>query len=373
MDKIRKFLQKVIRSEISYAKWCILVISVSLGIVAGAALLVVVVDPHYRYHEPWFYDKVYYEVYATAPSILQREDYDLLMLGTSMTRNFFIEDIDRTFDCHSVKLAASGGTMIDLKKFFDVAVAAKGDRLSRVILSLDIYPLNKTNPHWQEFEYMYRSDYTQDYRYLFSRQTFSSMIYLIKRKTSPKRQRPHQSDRNRMFATEYAGKPYGIAAVMEDAIHNEKIHHTQTPYDPQAHLDNLYNCLLPMFDEHPEIEFTVYLPPYHIYTYCPSEQFGEADALIRQRTMVMKELLKRPNVKLYDFQAAREFVCNHDYFSDVQHFSNVAARRLLELLAAGERRICTEAQVEANERELRALIAENMPLYYQHLQEYKGK
>ena len=373
MDKIRKFLQKVIRAEINYGKWSILVISVSLGIIAGAALLAVVVDPHYRYHEPWFYDKVYYEIYATAPSILQREDYDLLMLGTSMTRNFFIADIDQTFGCRSVKLAASGGTMIDLKKFFDVAVAAKGDKLTQVVLPLDIYPLNKTVPHWKEFEYMYRSDHAQDYRYLFSRQTFSSMIYLIKRKTSPKRQRPHQSDRNRMFATEYDGKPYGLAAVMEDAIHNDKVHHTMTPYDPQAHLDNLYNHLLPMFDEHPEIEFIVYLPPYHIYTYCQSEHFGEADALIRQRTMVMKELLKRSNVRLYDFQAAREFVCHHDYFSDVQHFSNVAARRLLECLAKDYRRIRTVDDVEANERELRALIAENMPLYYQHLQEFKGK
>ena len=229
MDKIRKFLQKVIRSEISYAKWCILVISVSLGIVAGAALLVVVVDPHYRYHEPWFYDKVYYEVYATAPSILQREDYDLLMLGTSMTRNFFIEDIDRTFDCHSVKLAASGGTMIDLKKFFDVAVAAKGDRLSRVILSLDIYPLNKTNPHWQEFEYMYRSDYTQDYRYLFSRQTFSSMIYLIKRKMRPKGKRALQAIPNLMFSTEHSKTSYSLADVIKSTRVCEKIRHRQTP------------------------------------------------------------------------------------------------------------------------------------------------
>ena len=373
MKKLWEILKKIYSAETGSAGWCKITVTAIAGIIGGAALLSYVVDPFYRYREPFFYDKVYYEIYLTAPALVRDADFDLFMLGTSMARNFFLSDIDEAFGCKSLKFAASGGTMRDLKKFFDEAVEAKQDSLKRVIFSLDIYPMNKPHAQYEEYDFMYEDGIRQEYRYLFSRKTYSSMIYLIKRKTSPKRQRPHQSDRNRMFATEYDGKPYGLAAVMEDAIHNDKVHHTMTPYDPQAHLDNLYNHLLPMFDEHPEIEFIVYLPPYHIYTYCQSEHFGEADALIRQRTMVMKELLKRSNVRLYDFQAAREFVCHHDYFSDVQHFSNVAARRLLECLAKDYRRIRTVDDVEANERELRALIAENMPLYYQHLQEFKGK
>ena len=359
--------------ETSGKKWCIFTVTLALGIVLGAALLAFVVDPHYRYREPFFYDTVYYELYATAPHILQRQEYDLLMLGTSMTRNFFLENIDKTFQCKSVKLAASGGTMEDLRKFFDLAVEAKGSDLKRVIFSLDIYPLNKSTGHWRDFDFMYRKDHWEDYRYLFSRQTFSSMIYLIKRKTSPKRQRIHQADRNRMFATEYAGKPYGLKAVMQDAIHNERIHHTQTPYHPERYQKNLYENLLPVFDQHPEIHFTVYLPPYHIYTYCQSEQFGEADDLIRQRSAVLRELIRRPNVTLHDFQADRKYVTVHEYFSDVQHFSNVAAQILLADLVSGRRRIVTEAQIAENEAELRALIRENMPVYYEHLKQFKKK
>ncbi|MBO5958709.1 MAG: hypothetical protein J6Q65_01170, partial [Lentisphaeria bacterium] len=216
-------------------------------------------------------------------------------------------------------------------------------------------------------------DLKEEYRYFFSRQTYSSMIYLIKRKIRPKKKRQHQADVNRMFSTEYDGMRFGHRAVMADALHNERIHHTQTPANPPVFRKNLKDELLPIVAENPQIEFTFYLAPYHIYTYCQSEQFGEADVLIRQRSQVMKELLKYPNVKLYDYQADRGFVCNHNLFSDVQHFSSAAARIVLQNLADGKRQIRTEADVDANEQELRALIREQMPVYYADLKQYKER
>lgn len=373
MKKIREIFRKIFLAELSCRRWCILVVSLSLGIVLGAALLAVVVDPHYRYHEPWFYDKVYYELYATAPNILQHENYDLLMLGTSMTRNFFLEDIAKSFHCKPLKLAASGGTPEDLRKFFEIARAARGRKLDRVILSLDIYSLNKTQPHWKEFEYLYRDDHLEDYRYLFSRQTFSSMIYLIKRKTSPKKQRPHQSDRNRMFATEYNGKPYGFAEVIADALANEELHHTQAPYDPEAHLKNLYGKLLPMFDDNPDITFTVYLPPYHIYTWCQSEFFHEAEGLLKQRVMVLNELIKRHNVTVYDFQSDRRYVSSFDHYADVQHFGNPAAKELLLDISGRKAPLKSSADITAADKALRELIRDTMPEFRRNMEQYRGK
>ena len=124
-------------------------------------------------------------------------------------------------------------------------------------------------------------------------------------------------------------------------------------------------------DGNPDIRFTVYLAPYHIYTYCQSEQFKEADALIRQRTCVMLELLKRKNVTLHDFQTDTDIVTRHDYFSDVQHFSNEAAKVVLKKLKQGTNLLSTPAEVRANEEKLRRLIRQNMPVYYKHLKEIK--
>lgn len=373
MKKLKEKICMIVNMELTGWKWFIFTCFLTFGVVGGAALAVFIVDPYYRYHAPFFYDKVYYKVYNTAPHLLKHEKYDLFMLGSSMTRNFFIEDIDKTFNCSSLKLAASGATSNDLCKFLSMAIEEKKGKLKKIILSLDIYSLNKKGSHWEDFDFMYRTDHSQDYRYLFSRETFSSMFYLLKRKFRPKRQRAHQADRNRMFATEYEGKPYGIREVIKDARFNEVIHHTQTPFKASVFRQNFYGKLLPVFDRNPDILFTIYLPPYHIYTYCQSQHFGEADALIRQRTKVLKELLKRPNVTLHDFQSDASYVANHDYFSDVQHFSNIAARRLLKDLISNRRRLASEAQILANEKELRRLIQKTMPAYDAHMKPVRRK
>ena len=366
-------MKNIFSKEISPRKWCFFTITVSAVIIFGAALLVYIVDPHYRYRRPFLYKMAYYELYATAPHILKNESYDCLMLGSSMTRNFFINDIDSTFGCKSVKLSASGATTADLRKFFDIASESKGDSLRCVILSLDIYSLNKTDNHYSEFQYLYRDDLKEEYRYLFSRQTFSSMLYLIKCKTRPRRERKYINDRNRMFATDYEGKPYGWNAVMEDVFLNERIHNTQTPYNPEAHKESLYEMLLPMFDNHPQIKFIVYLPPYHIYTYCQSELFHEAEDLIRQRSIVMGELVKRKNVTLYDFQADPKYVENFDFYSDIEHFNNTAAKEILKDLKSGNRKISSSEDIRKNEQKLRALIKKNMPVYHSHKEQFKRR
>ncbi len=372
-NKLKTICKKIISAEIPYKRWWKTVLFSVLGIIFGALALVYAVDPHYRYRLPFFYDTVYYELYATAPRFLRDLEYDTFLLGSSMTRNFFLDDTEKALGGKVIKLAASGATNYDLKKFFDIAAEAKGDSLKRVFFSMDIYSLNKNekDAHWKEFDYLYRDDLKEEYKYFFSRQTYSSMFYLIKRKIRPKKKRQYQADPNRMFTTEYDGMKFGLMEVMADAIHNERLHHTQIPAHPKNFEASLKECLLPMIAEHPQIQFTVYLPPYHIYTYCQSEQFKEAEGLIRQRTRVMKELLKYPNVKLYDFQSDRKYVCNFDFYSDVQHFGSHAARRILADLAADRRRIRTVADVYANERELRALIKEQMPLYYANLKKYK--
>ena len=373
MKRFIDFLKKVSDFEISARKWCLWVVLTFIGFVGTAVTLVFVVDPYYRYRLPFFYDTVYNEIYATGPKLLKELDYDTFFLGSSMTRNFFLNDIDETLNVKSVKFSASGATTADLVKFFNIAKDAKGNKLKKVFLSLDVYSMNKDpeTAHYKDFEYLYRSDLKEEYRYYFSRQTYSAMLYLIKRKFRPSKKRQHQTDPNRMFSTEYAGMKFGKAVVLEDAVKNVRIHHTMAPENPAVFAKNLREQLLPIIADNQNIQFVVYLAPYHIYTYCQSEQFKEADALIRQRTVVMNELLKYPNVTLFDFQADRSFVCNDEYFSDVQHFSSAAARVLLKKLASGERKITSIAEINANEAELRALIAEQMPSYYADIKNYK--
>ena len=110
-------IKNFFHSQLSAKAWCIWVVAATSVIIGGAALLSYTVDPHYRYRLPFFYKTVYYEIYATAPRLLRDNQYDLLMLGSSMCRNYFLNDINKAFNCTSLKLAAPGATSFDLKKF----------------------------------------------------------------------------------------------------------------------------------------------------------------------------------------------------------------------------------------------------------------
>lgn len=359
MKKILAFLNGIYSFPLPYTKWWKIVTLCVFSIISAAALLVYIVDPHYRYRLPKFYDTVYYEIYYTAPRLIKDSDFDLFMLGSSMCRNFYLDDIDRTFQCKSLKFAAAGATTFDLKKFIDLALEAQGKKLNRIVYSLDIYALNKTEPHYKNAGFMYRTDHKEDYKYLFDRQSYSSMLYILKRKLRPSGKRGIQTDRNKMFSTENAKTRYCHEEVVISAKHYATHGHAQRPYIPQSE-KTLKTELLDLIDAHPEIEFTVYLPPYHIYSFCISEYLGEADELIKQRTRVLKELLKRKNVRLFDFQYIPEIAADSSRYHDIQHFSADTSRLLLRYLANGTYQLHSEDDILRTEQAFRKLLAGHM-------------
>ena len=363
VNKITEIIRKTFGTYCDPGKWFKWVVIVVLVLILGAALLAFVVDPHYRYRLPRFYDTVFYEAYAIAPRLLKDFDYDTLMLGSSMARNYYIDDIEKAYNGKALKISAAGASSYDLKKLFDTAVEAKGGKLKHIIYLLDVYAVNKTNCNYKEFENMYDKDHWRDYRYLFGRQTFSSMIYLIKRKMRPKGKRALQAIPNLMFSTEHSKTSYSLADVIKSTRVCEKIRHRQTPCR-QGYLEVLKSEVLDMFDKHPEIKFTVIVPPYSLYSYCLSERFGEADGLLKQKTAILKELLKYKNVRVFDFQSDKNIVCNWNYFTDIQHYSSVLARRILNWTVKGQYQLRSGDDIERNEVELRKLIHDMMPQFY---------
>ena len=370
MNKFYDSIRKIFSRQSDAGKWFKWVAITALGIVGGAALLSFVVDPHYRYRLPRFYDTVFYEVYATAPRLLSDYEYDVLMLGSSMVRNFYIDDIENAFKGKALKIAASGASSFDLKKLFDTAYSAKGDKLKKVIYALDIYAVNKNFAHYKDFEFMYERSHWNDYRYLFDRQTFSSMHYLLKRKMRPKGKRALQAIPNLMFSTEHKKTRYSMDEVINCARFYEQTGNRQAACRP-GYREVLNSEILAIFDEHPEIEFTVIVPPYHLYTYCLSERFGEAGGILQQKTVMLKEILKRKNVRLFDFQNDPAIVCNGGYFTDVQHFSSALARKILQCTAEEKYRLRTPEEIDANEKLLRRMIKETMPQFYSDIGQKK--
>jgi hypothetical protein len=121
--------------------------------------------------------------------------------------------------------------------------------------------------------------------------------------------------------------------------------------------------ILPVFDNHPDIKFTVIMPPYHLYALCLSEYFGEAEIFLKQKTEILSELVKRKNVRVIDLQCEQEIVCDGQYYTDVQHYSSLLAKKILKYAATDKYLLRGREDVVYNEDKLRKMVKDAMPQF----------
>ena len=348
--------------ELNCGKWFRIVAIFTLTLVCGAALCVFIFDPYYRYRWPSIYKPLYYKSYATAPRLFRQFDFDMLMLGSSMAGNFFLSDIDKEFGCKSLKISADGASSYDLKKMFDTAVAAKGSKIKQVIYLLDIYAVNKPQKRYEKFDYMYRNDYSEEYRYLFDKEALKSVYYIIKRPFRLKGTRKYQAEFNRMFFSEHDKSRYSMAQVIKSA--RECVADGVRAASGYPGYRNIVETeILSMFDCHPDIKFTVIMPPYHLYTLCLSEYFGESESFLKQKTEILSELVKRKNVRVIDLQCDPQIVCDGSYYIDVQHYSSALGKKILKWAAEGKYLLRGKEDIVDNENKLRKMVQETMPQF----------
>ena len=74
--------------------------------------------------------------------------------------------------------------------------------------------------------------------------------------------------------------------------------------------------LVALVCKHPEVTFYIYFPPYSAIEFSFDPQIY-ADF----RKIIMDALLHFDNVKLYDFQAAKEIICDFNNYKDTLHYS----------------------------------------------------
>ena len=99
---------------------------------------------------------------------------------------------------------------------------------------------------------------------------------------------------------------------------------------------NVEERLMPLFRDHPEVRFILFLPPFTPFA------FAECRELIRARTAVMDRFLSLPNVELYDFQGVRDVCMNYDNYKDTTHYSAQISSWILEQIRLGRYRVTPE-------------------------------
>ena len=163
------------KKELKARNWLIIYFIVLAAVLAAIAAGVSYLDPFFHYHKPLI-EKFYYELdneRSQNDGIIKHFDYDTLIIGNSMTKNFNTTDVDRLFEASSVKLPLSGTTNKETGDLIRKALQ-ENSGLKTVFRGFVI------GNFLQEKDYL-RTDLGEFPTYLYNQNPFDDVYYLFNR------------------------------------------------------------------------------------------------------------------------------------------------------------------------------------------------
>ena len=314
--------------------WVFLVGKLTLGLYMSVVLVNFLVDPFMKFrHTPalaYEYD-VASERFING-GLARYISYTTAMVGTSMTENFRVDDIDKTLQTHSVKLPFSGGTA----KEFDLLLNFILDQhhATRVLYALDTFSYRKIAPE---------NDQTSNYDYMLQDDPISQFKYLTNTNTTQKSIALLINTLRHIKETEYKTAFMWASEVTfdEDIVRKDwdlrdrsKLQSAFSP-DEYGYEDlkaNFDRYLYPILVSHPNTKFTIFYPPYSYLTWKLAQERGPLDTMMQFKAYTLSKLVALPNVEVFDFQHD-PLIYELNNYKDISHYSEEINHLMLERIA----------------------------------------
>ena len=343
-------------------KWLAILFAVSVIPLLLLTVFTLIVDPFMRYHVPYSWSVPQFsEEYFQIPGVLRQFDYDSVIVGSSMSQNFRLNEFREKLGKNPVKATARGLLPATGKLYINIAGESRGDKLQTVYWGVDILTFNADpDSHFQPLaNYVYSNNHFLDVQYWWNWTLFYDYYPAwLKPKFggSKKTQERYaiRTDIDRMFCWDYKPEPFGMEAM---AAENTKRPLNFAPMKPCA-LENFKYNVIETVRKYPDTEFIIFTAPYSVYFWSAMLDTGYLQSALDFRTMMIAELLSEPNVKVYDFAWQAEKITDADAFKDLTHFGSMHNSWMVDCMAEGKYRITELEQVEKNNGELQKEAAE---------------
>jgi len=334
----------------------LLILLAEVLLVAG---IVVVFDPFYQYHKPWFgLEAVLNDRDNQMPGTIRNFEYDSVIVGSSVAENFDSAFLDDVYGTETLKVIRAAGSVADLMCYLNQA--HEHQELKKVFWCLDLFALEAgtkvTLDGDFEPEYLHTKSILDDLPYLFNKEIlFEKIPYMLACSAQELNTggQAYNWSRGKNFSVEGAMRVYNRPDVAPDEAVEQK-----SVAEYEARIEENIRILSEEVKTHPEIEYRFIVPPYSLMWWDCAYVNGELEMRLYTLEKVLPALLEFENAQVYFFQAEEEIVCDLNYYMDMIHYSPEINQHMLECIVAGERRVTTENV---------HMILENMRWFTEHL------
>ncbi len=323
-----------------------------VGLLSVAAYEVVKIDPYMHYHKPltesYFY--VLNNERGQNDGITRNMDYDAIITGTSMTQNFKTTELDELFGVKSIKIPYSGGSYKEINDAEEKALTYNPD-IKMIVRSLDMSMLLMDKDFMRddlgEFPtYLYDDNIFNDVNYIFNRDILLGRAYQMMKSNDRDNFTPGITsfDDYSSWMDRYT---FGRNAVCPNGVNpvGDVTQAHLTDKEKEEVLKSVKQNITSLADEYKNVQFYYFIPPYSVVWYRDNLSKGEFYKYIEAEKIMMEEILKHDNIRLFAFGNMTTITTDLNNYKDVLHYASWVNTLMLNYMKT-DRNILTEENYE---------------------------
>ena len=328
---------------------------VRLSLIMTAAMLAfvaavnILIDPLFQYHKPWFglEPVITNERYQNA-GVIKHFDFDNAILGTSLSENFRVSEVNDTFGGGSAKLTMYGSSIYNMT--YQMELMKKRENKPKIIMS-DISPLLfeassdtlrnplptflYNNTPLDDAEYWWNFSILNDF-------TFQEVMLNINHSV-PDYDTVFVAEESRNGGKEIALSRYGRPTVSTESVDAENY----------LILERKNLALFTQyFDVMHETEFVFFMAPFSMLYWDEQTRLNRISTIKAAYLEACEILTSNDNVKIYLWtdEAMLSVMSDLDNYGDMYHYSAQVSAELLRRIKADQGIVTKEnyqAQVDS--------------------------
>lgn len=324
----------------TYKRWAAVLLGTAALLLALCAGTVRLVDPFFHYHAPDPEGEVWFDQRAQTAGLLRTQDYETVLMGSSLAANYRPFWFDAFYDTSTVKVTFPNGGFQEFDRALDYALSRQD--VKRVIFSLDPNLLARAPEEEPDQlpEHLYDDDPWNDGAYLLNKDVLLRCGYTVLKRAAGETRALQDAfvwDGNVFFSKALALAGY------------ERPEPSGTLADRDAFLEtgreNL-SVVLGWLERYPDTEFIFTFPPYSILFWDKMDRLGETEAMLALLEESTATLLAYDNAELQFFMADEDIITDLDNYADHIHAAGRVTYRLAEAMPAGVYRMTAENRRE---------------------------
>jgi len=324
----------------SYTRWTAALLATVLALLAFCAGVVWRIDPFFHYHDPDPEREVWFDQRAQGAGLLRSQEYDTVLMGSSLAANYRAFWFDVFYETATVKVTFPNGGFGEFSTALDYAYTQQD--VERVIFGLDLNLLARCPEEEPDElpEYLYDENPWNDGNYLLNKDVLMRSAYTLLKKTNGETQTIQDAfvwDGNVFFSRELALAGYERPEATGETV----------PAD--AFLENGRRNLAEVtswLEAHPDTEFIFFFSPYSVLFWDKMDRLGQTDAMLTLLEETVDTLLDYDNAELQFFMADTNIITDLNNYADHIHVAGRVTYRMAQAMPTGAYRLMEENRME---------------------------